>query len=65
MKKPSSNRHAEVCGMGLKLGLTVRSSGPGKDRKREDREKMGSLGRGNSESGYTEDERGVVKVTLL
>lgn len=50
--------------MGLKLGITVRSSGPGKDRKREDREKMGSLGRGNSESGYT-DERGVVKVTLL
>ena len=26
---------------------------------------MGSLGRGNSESGYTEDERGVLRVTLL
>lgn len=64
MKKPSSNRHAQVCRMGLKLGLTVRSSGPVKDRKREDREKMGSLGRGISESGYT-DERGVLKVTLL
>ena len=51
--------------MGLKLGLTVRSSGPVKDRKREDREKMGSLGRGISESGYTKDERGVLKVTLL
>ena len=49
MEKPSSNRHAQVCTMGLKLGLTVRSSGPEKGRKREDREKMRSLGRGNSE----------------
>lgn len=50
--------------MGLKSGLTIRSSGPGKDGKNMGGEN-GRLGGETLETVYTKDESGVHEVILF